>query len=137
MLKGDVPGPPLQWEEPEDLGNPEAGYGYKTDNEEENDIFFFHSDHLGSTSYLTDKDGNACEYVCYMPYGESIVVENNTDDQNIFKFTGKELDRETGQYYFEQRYYNPFDARFTTIDPKYENYPFLSPYNYCNRCCSM
>ena len=28
MLKGDVPGPPLQWDEPEDISNPEAGYGF-------------------------------------------------------------------------------------------------------------
>ncbi|MDD6357145.1 MAG: RHS repeat-associated core domain-containing protein [Bacteroidales bacterium] len=114
------------------LTNIFSTYSHTNDNEEENDIFFFHSDHLGSTSYLTDKEGNACEYVCYMPYGESIVDENNTDFENLFKFTGKELDRETGQYYFEQRYYNPFDARFTTIDSHYEKYPSLSPWNYCN-----
>ena len=75
-----------------------AGYGYQTDNEEENDIFYFHTDHLGSTSYLTDKDGNACEYVVYMPYGEAIIDEHNTDYENPFKFTGMELDPITGLY---------------------------------------
>jgi len=36
--------------------------------------------------------------------------------ENNFKFTGKELDSESGLYYYGSRYYNPGIGRFTTPD---------------------
>ena len=69
---GDVPGPPVQFES-EDMGDPGAGYGFESDRTYEGDWLFFHTDHLGSTSYLTDTAGNVSQFVCYTPYGESIV----------------------------------------------------------------
>jgi len=57
--KGDVPGPPIQWQKPEDPDNAQPGYGYvPTDTANTEDIFFYHSDHLGSTSYITDAKAN-------------------------------------------------------------------------------
>ena len=57
--KGDVPGPPIQWQKPEDPDNAQPGYGYiPTDTTNIEDIFFYHSDHLGSTSYITDAKAN-------------------------------------------------------------------------------
>ena len=128
---GDVPGPPLQWEEPEDISNPEAGYGYKTDEEEEKDIFFFHSDHLGSTAYVTDANGGFTQFVAYMPYGESFVDEHKTSFENPFKFNGKEQDEVTGLYYYGARYLDPFSGLFTNLDPLYEKFPAISGYTYC------
>ena len=57
--KGDVPGPPIQWQKPEDPDNVQPGYGYiPTDTTNIEEIFFYHSDHLGSTSYITDAKAN-------------------------------------------------------------------------------
>ena len=57
--KGDVPGHPIQWSEPESPDNAQPGYGYiPTDTTNTEDIFFYHSDHLGSTSYITDAKAN-------------------------------------------------------------------------------
>ena len=57
--KGDVPGPPIQWQKPEDPDNAQPGYGYvPTDTANTEDIFFYHSDHLGSTSYINVSSTN-------------------------------------------------------------------------------
>ena len=76
--KGDVPGPPIQWQKPEDPDNAQLGYGYiPTDTTNTEDIFFYHSDHLGSTSYITDKDANITQFDAYLPYGELLVDEHS------------------------------------------------------------
>ena len=57
--KGDVPGPPIQWQKPEDPDNAQPSYGYvPTDTTNTEDIFFYHSDHLGSTSYINVSSTN-------------------------------------------------------------------------------
>ena len=103
---GDVPGPPVQFES-DDLGDPGAGYGFESDHTYEGDWFFFHTDHLGSTSYLTDTAGNVSQFVCYTPYGEAIVDEHLTTYENPFKFSGKELYDITGLYDHWARSRNP------------------------------
>ena len=47
-----------------------------------------------------------------------------------YKFNGKELDPETGYYYYGARYYDPVVSRWLSVDPLAEKYPGLSPYNY-------
>lgn len=50
------------------------GYGYVAgDTTELEETFYYHSDHLGSTSYVTDEDGNITQYEAYLPYGELLV----------------------------------------------------------------
>jgi RHS repeat-associated protein len=44
-------------------------------------------------------------------------------------FNAKELDEESGMYYYEARYYAP--PTFISRDPLFEKYPFMSPYAYC------
>jgi RHS repeat-associated protein len=47
-----------------------------------------------------------------------------------FKFNGKELDEESGMYYFEARYQSP--PVFISRDPLFEARPYMSPYAYCS-----
>jgi len=42
----------------------------------------------------------------------------------------KELDNETGLYYYGARYYASWLGRFIAIDPKQHSYQHLTPYNY-------
>jgi RHS repeat-associated protein len=54
------------------------------------------------------------------------------DYQNAYKFNGKELDDETGLYYYGARYYNPKDGPgFLSVDPMAEKFPGVNPYTYC------
>ncbi|MEM9540747.1 MAG: FG-GAP-like repeat-containing protein [Cyanobacteria bacterium P01_E01_bin.42] len=88
---------------------------------------FFHSDHLGSTSLVTDVHANEVSQLDYEPYGEMVEPPN----EDIFrpKFTGKEYDSNSGLYYFGSRYYNGHLGRFLTPDPAGQ---YFSPYVYGN-----
>jgi|GEM_PF-1420906 len=130
--KGDVPGPPIQWQKPEDPDNAQLGYGYvPTDTTNVEDIFFYHSDHLGSTSYITDAKANITQFDAYLPYGELLVDEHTSTEDMQYKFNGKELDQETGLYYYGARYMNPVTSLWYGVDRFAEKYPQLSAYNIC------
>ena len=129
---GGTPGPPVMYEKPSDPEDEGAGYGYSNaEGLEENDIYFYHSDHLGSTSYITDANGEATQFVCYKPYGEALVDEHNTSYEQPWKFNGKELDSETGLYYYGARYYEPTLAMWYGEDALTEKYPNVGGYVYC------
>ncbi|MCC9037071.1 RHS repeat-associated core domain-containing protein [Chryseobacterium sp. C-39] len=49
---------------------------------------------------------------------------------NPFKFNAKELDDDTGLYYYGARYYNPRLSIWYGVDPLAEKFPSWSPYNY-------
>ena len=52
--------------------------------------------------------------------------------QNQYKFNGKELDQETGLYYYGARYYDPKGSLWLSVDPFALIRVSLSPYNYCS-----
>jgi RHS repeat-associated protein len=86
------------------------------------ETYYYHPDHLGSTSWVTDQHGKVHEHVEYFPYGE-IWREPKSDRDGAgvkgqrFLFSGKELDEETGLYYFGARYYDPVRVRWASVDP--------------------
>ena len=130
--KGDVPGPPIQWQKPEDPDNAQPGYGYvPTDTANVEDIFFYHSDHLGSTSYITDTKANITQFDAYLPYGELLVDEHSSSEEMPYKFNGKEFDEETELYYYGARYMNPRTSLWYGVDPLAEKYPNIGGYAYC------
>ena len=129
--KGETPGPPIIWGEPQSPEEVEPGYGYVSDDTAEEETFFYHSDHLGSTSYITDQDGNITQYTAYLPYGELLVDEHSSSEELPYKFNGKELDEETGLYYYGARYLNPISSVFLNTDRYRDKYPSLSAYSYC------
>ena len=129
--KGDVPGPPIQWSEPESPDNAQPGYGYiPADTTDTEDIFFYHSDHLGSTSYITDAKANITQFDAYLPYGELLVDEHTSSEDMPYKFNGKELDQETGLYYYGARYMNPVTSLWYGVDALTEKYPNVGSYIY-------
>ena len=125
-----APGAPIQWDDPSDPESAQPGYGFVADNSTEEETFYYHSDHLGSTSYITDKDGNITQYDAYLPYGELLVDEHSSSEDLPYKFNGKELDEETGLYYYGARYMQPMASIWYGVDPLAEEYPNLSAYCY-------
>ena len=93
--------------------------------------YFYTGDHLGSTSMVLDADGNISQSVTYIPYGEIFVEERNGTWNTPYLFNGKELDEETGLYYYGARYLNPTSGMWLSTDPLFEKYVGMSPYNYC------
>jgi RHS repeat-associated protein len=95
-------------------------------------IFFYHPDHLGSTALVTDNDGNVVQSVAYIPYGEVFIEERNGTWNTPYLFNGKELDEETGLYYYGARYLNPTNGMWLSVDPLWEKNIDASPYSYCH-----
>ncbi|WP_410877601.1 RHS repeat-associated core domain-containing protein [Myroides sp. DW712] len=93
-------------------------------------IWWYHSDHLGSSSYLTDINGIPTHYYGYLPFGELMVEHNNSNYDNVYKFNGKEIDPQTGYYYYGARYYDPTMSIFLSVDPLAEKMPNYNPYVY-------
>ena len=107
----------------------EAGYGYSAVGASpELNQFFYHPDHLGSANYITDLSGAVRQHTEFMPFGESFVDHHIYTEEQPYLFNGKELDEETGLYYYGARYYDPKMSVWLGVDPKFAHYPGLSPY---------
>ena len=131
-VPGTPPGPPVQWDKAEDPDDVQPGYGYVPADTTHEDIFFYHSDHLGSTSYITDAKANVAQFDAYLPYGELLVDEHSSTEEMPYKFNGKEFDEETGLYYYGARYMNPRTSLWYGVDALIENYPTIGSYTYCS-----
>jgi len=84
----------------------------------------------GSVHVAVDSAGSVQDYYDYYPFG---LIQRSKGICNgvRFKYTGKELDKHTGYYYFGARYYDAGIGRWLSMDPAEEKYPGLSPYGYC------
>ena len=97
----------------------------------ENDVYYYHGDHIGSASWITETNGKPIQYIHYAPYGEFIDNQRVINYDEHYKFTGKERDAESGYDYFGARYYaSPFSF-WLSVDPLADKYPAISPYAYC------
>ena len=126
------PGPPVSWNDPSNPDDPQAGYGYIANDTTKEETFFYHSDHLGSTSYITDDHANITQYDAYLPYGELLVDEHSSSEDLPYKFNGKQFDDETGLYYYGARYMNPMASLWYGVDSRIGEMPFSSSYSYCD-----
>ena len=80
---------------------------------------------------VTNLGGHITQNVVYIPYGEVFVEERNGSWTSPYLFNAKELDEETGLYYYGARYLNPSIVLWLSTDPLQGKYPGMSPYNYC------
>jgi RHS repeat-associated protein len=87
-----------------------------------NFLYFYHPDHVSSTSYVTDVDGQLYEHMQYFPSGEPWVDQRSNTERLPYLFSSKELDQETGLYYFGARYYDPRVGLWTSADPASTEY---------------
>lgn len=76
-------------------------------------IYYYHTDHLGSSGVITDASGNKAQETYYYPFG---AARYNSGTVTDYKYTGQELDDETKLYYYGARYYDPVIGRFISPD---------------------
>jgi len=107
-----------------------ANGNFKPNDEYEKMQFYYHPDHLGSSSYITNLDGEVSQHIEYVPFGEVFIEERNNTWNTPYLFNAKELDEETGMYYYGARYYEPRLSLWMTVDPMEENLPSSSTYSY-------
>ena len=97
----------------------------------EKECYWYHPDHLGSSSWITFSDGEAVQHLHYLPWGEDFVDQRSTSWSARHSFSAKERDAETGLSYFGARYYSSDLSIWLSVDPMSGKYPSLSPYVYC------
>jgi len=94
-------------------------------------VFFYHSDHLGSSSFITDINGDATQHLQYLLFGEDFVHQQNTAACYApYTFSGKERDVETNLSYFGARYYEAGLSVWLSVDPKAHSFPTVSPFTF-------
>ena len=91
--------------------------------------FYYHPDHLGSSSYITNLDGEVSQHIEYVPFGEVFIEERNNTWNTPYLFNAKEFDEETGMYYYGARYYESRLSLWMSVDP-ISNYDPLNKENY-------
>lgn len=99
-------------------------------------VQYYHANHLGSASLITDRDGNVRERIEYYPFGTYRArqdLDASFPDVN-YTFTGQEDDDETGLYNYNARLYDPELGRFISADsivPEPGNLQAFNRYSYC------
>lgn len=98
------------------------------------EIRYFHKDHLGSTSVITDANGSVVERLSYDAWGK----RRNADGSNPaspppsltrYGFTGHEHLDEVGLVHMNGRVYNPTLGRFVSPDPGVQYPKYSQSYN--------
>jgi len=109
-----------------------AGSNRIATQESSGNIYYTHSDHLGSSNVVTDSTGAQVGFTEFTPYGATFKQTGTYDPKH--KFTGKELDASTDLYYYGARYYDPTLGRFiaadTIVQAPYDPQS-LNRYSYC------
>ena len=79
-------------------------------------IRYYHQDHLGSSSVITDAGGALVEETAFYPFGRPRNEYEPRQIREPYEFTQKECDAETHLNYFETRYCSPVLGRFCSVD---------------------
>jgi RHS repeat-associated protein len=79
------------------------------------ELFWYSSDHLGSTNVITNQTGSSTSTAHYRPFGDFAQTTNQNTQSGNRQFNSKELDA-TGLYDYSARLYDPVTGRFTQPD---------------------
>lgn len=93
--------------------------------------YYYHPNSLGSTAALTDSSANPVERYYYDAYGAVTMLDGSFNPlpgnswgtvhsavTNRFLFTGRELNEESGLYYYRMRHMDSVKGRFLQRDPQ-------------------
>jgi RHS repeat-associated protein len=79
------------------------------------EVYFYHTDHLGTPRRMTDIDQRVVWDAVQSPFGTlTLKVE---EIENPLRFPGQYFDEETGLHYNWYRYYDQRSGRYITSDP--------------------
>src|SRR5262249_49862656 len=73
------------------------------------------TDRLGSVRDIVNNSGSVIDHIDYDGFGNATETQATNGDR--FKWTGRDLDTETGLQFNRARYYDPKGGRWTTQDP--------------------
>jgi RHS repeat-associated protein len=85
--------------------------------------YYYHQNALWSAEAVTNSTGAIAERYSYDAYGLPNTGSTNSWGTahsaigNPWMFTGRQVDEETGVYFYRARYYDPLKDRFLQRDP--------------------
>lgn len=82
--------------------------------------YWYHPDYPGNTEFITNASGKPHQFFFYSPWGEVLKQQDNTNTglyNSPYRFNGKELDGETGNYYYGASYHDPKTSVWLGVDP--------------------
>ncbi|WP_279508562.1 RHS repeat-associated core domain-containing protein, partial [Hahella sp. CR1] len=79
-------------------------------------VYHYHLDHLGTPQEMTDAEGTLVWSARYKAYG-ALALQDVESVHNPLRFQGQYYDEETGFHYNRHRYYDPQSGRFINQDP--------------------
>ncbi|MBR1201849.1 MULTISPECIES: RHS repeat domain-containing protein [unclassified Bradyrhizobium] len=112
-----------KWTEYLSVGNAKVGMRTLQVASETLTTRYFHTDHLGSISVITDETGTIVERLSYDAWGKRRNADGSDDtagsitSQTTRGFTGEEELSVAGLVHLNGRVYDPLLARFTSADP--------------------
>jgi len=93
--------------------------------------YYYHYDAIGNVMFITDSNGN--KVVDYVQEGfGNILATIGSLTSNNYHLTTKEIDPNTGLYYFVTRWYDPVIGRWITQEPTGIDGPNLYHYTFNN-----
>jgi RHS repeat-associated protein len=81
------------------------------------EIRYYHQDHLGSSSVMSDANGQPVSETAFYPFGHPRQEFQPRGVKESYSFTQKERDDESGLDYFEARFLITAISRFCRVDP--------------------
>jgi len=93
--------------------------------------YFYLKDHLGSIRVIMDENPAVVFAEDYDAWGYGLEERNYAKDNSMYKFTGKERDKESEYDFFSARNYNARIGRFNSPDPITSSSFGWSSFVYC------
>jgi RHS repeat-associated protein len=103
------------------MGCPKITYNYREEGLERSTIDF--------CGHLAEKRGQQKNCQDYYPFGLTF-NEWTRSPENLYKYNGKEEQKESQTFDFGFRHYDPALARWSAVDPLAENSISMTPYHY-------
>ena len=79
--------------------------------------YYYVKDHLGSVRSTVNDESEVVHYSDYYPFGLEMPGRVRNADAPKERYTGHELDDESGFYYAQARYLDPVIGRWLAVDP--------------------
>jgi RHS repeat-associated protein len=82
---------------------------------------YYHADGNGNVTALVNGSGTLVASYLYDPYGNMLGMWGALAPVNTYRYSSKEIDWQSGLYYYGYRYYEPNLQRWINRDPIQEN----------------
>lgn len=105
------------------------------DGDGEMNVLSLVKDRQNSVRFILNEKGDTVQSIEYSAYGETQITRSSRTNYrvpNTCYYTSRELEQETGEYYYRARYYDPRAQKFLSEDPIGIKSKDLNLYRYVN-----